>query len=167
MPGPKAVMIELSESERQEVERLVKAHKTDQQMAQRGRIILEASAGRANAEIARGQGVSLTMVRLWRQRWLDLQPLPLREVSVAERLEDLPRAGAPPRISADQMCQIIALACEAPEQAGRPISHWSGREIADEVMRRKIIETISPRHVRRLLKRRCSQASSDSLLVNA
>lgn len=167
MPGPKAVMIELSESERQELERLVKAHKTDQQIAQRGRIILEASAGRANAEIGRGQGVSLTMVRLWRQRWLDLQPLPLSELNVAQRLADLARPGAPPRITADQMCQIIALACAAPQQAGRPISHWSGREIADELMAKEIVETISPRHARRLLKRCCPQASSDSLLVNA
>jgi transposase len=146
---------------------LVKAHKTDQQIALRGRIILAASAGQNNAEIVRGQGVSLTMVRLWRQRWLDWQPLALSELSVAERLADLPRPGAPPRISADQICQIIALACATPEQAGRPISHWTGRELADELMRRQIIETISPRHARRLLKRCCAQATSDSLLVNS
>ena len=153
MPGLKPPMIELSEQTKCDVEQLLKAHKTDQQIALRGRIILEASAGKGNAEIARAQAISVSMVRLWRQRWLDLQPLPLSELSVKERLEDLPRPGAPPRITADQICQIVALACEAPEKSGRPISHWTGREIADELMEREIVETISPRHARRLLKR--------------
>lgn len=159
-------MIELSQSERQELEQLLKAHKTDQQIALRGRIILEASAGCTNAEIARRQNISIGMVRRWRQRWLDLRALPLTELNVKERLEDLPRPGAPPRITADQLCQIVALACEAPEQSGRPISHWTGREIADELMEREIVETISPRHARRLLKRCYPQAPSDPLLVN-
>jgi transposase len=82
-----------------------------------------------------------------------LEPIPLSELSVAERLDDLPRSGAPARITADQRCQIEALACEAPEKSGRPISHWTGREIADELMERKIVDHISPRHARRLLKR--------------
>jgi hypothetical protein len=47
----------------------------------------------------------------------------------------------------------VALACEAPERAGRPISQWTGREVADEIMRRRIVETISPRHAERLLKK--------------
>lgn len=153
MPGPRAPMIELSEQAKCDLERLLKAHKTDQQIALRGRIILEASAGKGNAEIAREQGISVSMVRLWRQRWLDLQPLSLSELSVKERLEDLPRPGAPPRITANQICQIVALACEAPEKSGRPISHWTGREMADELIERGIVETISRRHARRLLKR--------------
>jgi len=45
----------------------------------------------------------------------------------------------------------MALACEQPK--GRPITHWTGREIADEVMQRGIIQHISPRHAARLLKR--------------
>jgi transposase len=146
-------MIELSEQAKSDLEQLLKAHKTDQQIALRGRIILEAGAGKGNAEIAREQAISVSMVRLWRQRWLDLELLPLSELSVRERLEDLPRPGAPPRITADQMCKIVALACEAPEKSGRPISHWTGREIADELMEQGIVETISPRHARRLLKR--------------
>jgi len=66
---------------------------------------------------------------------------------------DLPRSGKPSAITADQMCQIEALACEKPEQSERPISQWSGREIADEIMKRGIVAQISPRHAARLLKR--------------
>jgi len=68
-------------------------------------------------------------------------------------LEDLPRPGAPPRITADQLCQIEQMACEAPEKTGRPISQWTNREIADEIMARGIVESISPRHAGRLLKK--------------
>jgi hypothetical protein len=48
------------------------------------------------------------------------------------------------------------LACEAPEKAGRPISQWTGREIADEMVKREIVESISPRHAARLLKKGAS-----------
>jgi putative transposase len=167
MPGPKPAAIELSEAERAELEQLAKAHSTAQQIALRSRIILAADAGQNNAEIARRLEVVLNTVRLWRERWLTLLPIPLEELSVAERLEDLPRPGAPSGISADQLCQMVALACEAPEKSGRPISHWTGREIADELMKRGIVDTISPRHAQRLFKRSGSQAPSDPLLVNA
>jgi len=73
--------------------------------------------------------------------------------SIEERLQDVPRPGAPSQITADQRCQIEALACEKPEKSGRPITHWSAREIADEIMARKIVKHISPRHAARLLKR--------------
>jgi len=65
----------------------------------------------------------------------------------------LPRAGKPSALTADQLCQIAALACEKPEQSERPISQWTGREIADEIMKRGIVTQISPRHAARLLKR--------------
>jgi putative transposase len=93
------------------------------------------------------------MVRLWRRRWLDLSPLALEDLSVEERLEDLPRPGAPPRLTADQICRMEQVACSAPEKAGRPISQWTGREIADELMRQGIVERISARHAARLLKK--------------
>jgi putative transposase len=92
-------------------------------------------------------------VRLWRRRWLLLQPISLDDLKIEERLEDLPRPGAPARITPDQRCQIEQMACEAPEKAGRPISQWTGREIADEIMNQGIVETISPRHAARLLKK--------------
>jgi transposase len=122
-------------------------------MALRARIVLAAANGLNNAQIARALRVSLDTARLWRRRWLDLQAILLTELSVEERLQDLPRPGAPPQISADQVCQIVALACEKPEQSERPITHWTGREIADEIMKRGLVEHISPRHAARLLKR--------------
>jgi transposase len=153
MPGPKPEPIELSDKARLDLEKLVTRHTTGQQKAQRARIILKAAEGKNNAEIAREVNQSIDMVRLWRRRWLDLEPLALDDLSVEERLDGLPRPGAPSRLTADQRCQIEQMACEAPEKAGRPISQWTGREIADELMKRGIVEYISRRHAARLLKK--------------
>lgn len=154
MPGPKPPEIKITEAEEREIDRLINGHSTPQQIALRARIMRAIGAGKNNAEIAIDCQVSISTVRCWRKRWLVLQAIPLEELSVQERLEDLPRSGAPPGITTDQVCQIVALACEQPEKSGRPISHWTGREIADELMERGIVESISPRHASRLLKRR-------------
>src|SRR3712207_5186121 len=146
MRGPKPPPVTLTAEERQGLERLVRGHQTGQQLALRARIILAAADGSNNSQIARQLGVDVDTARLWRGRWLGLGAVPLEELSVAERLEDAPRGGGPCRITAEQVCQITALACEAPQASARPISQWTGREIADEVIKRGIVETISPRH---------------------
>ena len=161
MRGPKAPAVTLTAGERQELEGLVRRPSAAQQVVLRARIILAAADGANNAQIARSLSVDVETARLWRGRWLGLRAVPLAELSVAERLEDAPRPGGPCRITADQVCQITALACEAPTASARPISQWTGRELADEVIQRGIVETISPRHAARLLKRgRCSRTAS-------
>lgn len=167
MPNPKPLPLELTEKEKEGLEKLIKRHNVGQQIALRGRIVLAAGSGQNNSAIAREMKVNLETVRLWRQRWLDLQPISLEDLSIEERLEDLPRPGAPARFTADQICKITELACEKPEENGRPISQWTSREIADEIMKRGIVEKISARHAARLLKRGRSQAPSNSLLADA
>jgi putative transposase len=167
MPGPKPPVLSLSDEERQALEKLIKRHSAPQQLVLRARIVLAADDGKNNAKIARDLDIEVRAVRRWRKRWLLLQPISLKDLSTQERLEDLPRPGAPPRITADQRCQIEALACEDPEDSKRPISHWTGREIADEIMKRGIIDQISARHARRLLKRGRSQTPPDSPLVDS
>ncbi len=155
MPIPKAQVVKLSEIERQGLEKLIKRHQIGQQMALRVRIVLAAARGETNEGIAQENKVSSETVRLWRNRWIKLQDISLDDLSLDDRLQDAPRPGAPAQITADQRCRIEALACEKPEESERPITHWSGREIAEEVMKRKIVESISPRHAARLLKRGC------------
>ena len=151
MHGPKPEALTLSEQEQKELEALVRRHSTPQQVAQRGRMILAAAEGKNNSHIARMVGVSVDTVRSWRMRWIGLQAVSLEELEVRERLTDVQRPGRPSEITAEQMCKIIALACEQPKE--RPISHWTGQEIADEVMRRGILPKISARHAARVLKK--------------
>jgi putative transposase len=155
--------ITLSETERQGLEALVRRHSTPQQVATRARIVLAAAGGQALVRIAEQVGLSRESVRFWRDRWVALQDIPLEEGSVAQRLADAPRPGAPARITTAQVCQVVALACEAPATSGRPISQWTHQEIADEIMRRGIVETISPRHAARLLKRGTSNRSASAI----
>jgi putative transposase len=93
------------------------------------------------------------MARLWRGRWLATVPADTdARPDVAARLADAPRPGAPAHFTAEQFCQLTALACEIPAGSDRPISQWSQREIADEAIKRGIFVAISPRHVGRFLK---------------
>ena len=151
LKGPKPAQLTISEEEQKRLEALVHRHTTPQQVAKRGRMILGAAAGKRNAEIARELGGSRDTVRSWRGRWISLQAVPLSDLSVAERLEDVPRPGKPSQISMEQRSQMLAMACDQPKE--RPISHWTGREIADELMQRGIVQHISPRHASRLLKK--------------
>lgn len=153
MRGPKPTPIDLSDAERAALETLVRRHTTPQQLALRARVVVAAAAGLNNTQIAHLLQRSLPFVRRWRERWRGLQLLPLDAFPVEERLTDVPRPGRPIQISDEQVCQIVRIACEAPSQSGRPITEWTGREIADEAVRRQIVPRISPRHAARLVKR--------------
>ena len=160
MPGPKPPDVPLSEDERQELLSLVRAHKTSQQIVFRARIILMLSDGLNAVEVAKSLNTTRKTVRLWRRHWFDRVGW-----SVLERLQDDQRPGTPATFTAQQWCQIIALACEVPENSQRPISHWTPRELADEAKKRGIVSSISPRHVGRFLKSGRFEAASKSLLA--
>jgi transposase len=163
MRGPKPLTIDLSDTVRRELQALVRRHTTPQQIALRARIVLAAADDANNCQIARQLDLSLDMVRRWRARWCALQPASLDDLPVVERLTDAPRPGKPRQITAEQECQIIALACEPPLDAQRPISQWTGREIADEIKKRGIVSTISDRHAARLLKRGTSNRIASAI----
>jgi putative transposase len=149
----RATQITLGEEEQTALVRLTKRHGSAQQLVLRARIVLAANEGQSNAEIARHLSVTVETVRLWRDRWAALQDISLKDRGIEERLADAPRPGVPPRITPEQRCQMELLACEAPSQSGRPISQWSGREIAQEMIKLGIVKQISRRHAARLLKK--------------
>ncbi len=157
----RATAIQLSEKEQEELTRLSRRHRSEQQAVLRARIILAAAQGSSNIQIARELGINVDTVRLWRDRWANWQEANQEQrdqeaVSLAQRLQDAPRPGAVPKFTAEQRAQMAALACQAPAKTGRPISQWTGREIADELKARGIVTQISPRHAARLLKKGAS-----------
>jgi transposase len=166
VPGPELPVLEVTGEERLALETMVRRQTAGQQLALRGRIILAAADGVNQSTIAARLGTTINTVRYWRRRWLGLQPVALAELSVEERLADAPRPGAPARITADQVCRIVALACEAPAESDRPISQWTGREVAAEVMKRGIVEQISPRHAARILRIGRPQTPSHPVLAH-
>lgn len=140
--------LNLSDDERTQLQKLIDRHNTPQQIARRARIILMASDGQNHREIARSLDINRQMASLWRNRWLETNG---KDLSIFQRLQDQERLGAPVKFSMEQVIELFALACSPPEDYGRPISHWSSRELADEIIKQGIIESISVRHVGRLL----------------
>lgn len=141
--------LELLCGEQDELQHLLSRHSTPQQIALRAKIILLAWEGKNNRDIARTLNISRDMARTWRNRWLELGD---RQLPVMKKLSDAERGGAPAKFSMEQIVELFALACSDPAEQARPISHWTARELADEVVKRGIVENISQRHVGRLLE---------------
>lgn len=161
MPGPHAKPIQLAVRLRNVFCTIVRRHKSTQQCATRARIILTAAHGHNNREIARRLGIHHHTVRKWRrrglaitQRFAEAESEPTEQQlldGILQALADEPRRGAPATLEPEQICEIIAVACESPKACGRPISHWTRRELADEAIQRKLVDTISPRSIGRIL----------------
>ncbi|MBM3239189.1 helix-turn-helix domain-containing protein [Candidatus Poribacteria bacterium] len=82
-------------------------------------------------------------------------------------LSDSQRLGRPPTFSPEAMVQIVAMACEDPQQFSRPITHWTARELADEAQKQGIVASISPRSVGRFFKAVIPSTTSKSLLAES
>jgi putative transposase len=149
----RATTIVLSEQEQEGLLQITKRHRSEQQVVLRARIVLAAAQGHPNVQIASELDINVDTVRLLRDRWAGLQGIDLETLGLVERLQDAPRPGVMPKFTSEQRCQMAAVGCSAPAKAGRPISQWTGREIADELKTRGIVEQISPRHAARPLKK--------------
>ena len=154
MPLLAADPVTVLPEQREALEHLIRTHSTSQQLALRARIIVQAANGMGVRACARDLGVWPKTVRYWRKRWRSAAD----SQSVAERLSDAPRAGAPATFTPEQICALVAMTCEKPSESERPISHWSQREIAEEAMRRGLIPSISQRSVGRFLKKRLTSS---------
>ena len=147
---PPKYRIELTSQEEAELKKLIRRHSTAQNIVKRARIILLANSNElSNTEIATKVHMNKCDVTRWTKRWKEKAT-----VSVEQRLIDAPRSGAPDRITAEQWCQIIAIACEPPEDHGIPITHWTHKELAQEVVKQNIVDRISPSHLGTILKKK-------------
>src|SRR5271157_1026000 len=161
MPGPKPVKVYIPHRLKVILQGLKHGSKTPKDLDLRVRIILLARK-HTNSFIAKELGISVTTVRKWRKRWFDATATLTSTIRdgwterqlvalVTAVLADAPRSGAPCKFTADQYAQIIWLACQPPELSSRPITNWTPRELADEVVKRGIAPAISESTVRRIL----------------
>lgn len=152
-------LIWFSEEQKNDLKKLSNAHNTPQKLAYRAKIILMAAEGRGQSTISKLLNVSKDLPYCWISRWLMRRE---SELPVSEILNDNPRSGTPGTFTPEQLCQLIAMACENPDNYDRPISHWTPRELADELIKKKIVDSISPRQVGRFL----AEASIKPHLMN-
>lgn len=161
MAGPRPLSITVTAAQVAVLLTLQRRASCPQALALRVQIILGAAAGQRNEPLAHQLGCQARTVALWRGRWaaalarlaaVDAEPATLARV-IAAVLADAPRPGTPATFSAEQVVQIINLACRPPEQLGRPVAAWTPRELADEAVKQGLVATISPRTVGRFLTR--------------
>src|SRR5215203_6015732 len=158
MPGRARKLI-VTERQQTILRSMTRSGTCPQAVAQRARMILLAFDGLDNEDIAGHVGCERHAVGPWRHRWADaFQRLVLVECcetpsalphAMTELLSDRPRSGSPGKFTAEQITQVLAVACEEPAASDRPVTHWTPRELADEVIKRGIVESISARHVGR------------------
>lgn len=174
MPG-KAAKIIVTEKQQKLLQEFSRSRTVSKCVAQRAMIILLGFAGLLNEDIARNVGLNRQQVGIWRQRWRDCwdalcvwecaEPHRLRE-AILDVLADAPRPGTPATFTAEQVSQIVAIACEPPNLSGRPIDHWTHRELRDEAIKRKIVEDISVSQVGRFLLQAAVQPHRKKMWLN-
>jgi transposase len=155
---------------------------TQKQFSTRIKLLLKASQGQSNSQIARDLSLSLNTVKSWRRRWQSCyEQLCKYEKEMGEQglsrhdylqelldhLRDLPRSGTRKQISMEEEEQIVALASEDPQDYGVEMSSWTHEMLAKVAIGRGIVEKISSRHVGNILKKksynRTSQNTGSSL----
>ena len=162
MSGPRPASITLSARQRAALAHLRRCQTASIRLVRRAGVLLALADDPCLERVASDQGLTRVSVRLWRDRWLQAAPrLTAAEAEASDQellalieaaLDDAPRPGGPATFSPEQIVQIVAVACEPPSKSGRPISHWTHAELADEVKKRRIVQDVSPRSVGRFLK---------------
>lgn len=119
-PMPRhAPPVTLTETDHQELERWVAAHRTPQQVSQRCRIVLAAAKGDENGVVADDLGINFKTVALWRKRFVAEGPDCLWEVAEGR--------GRKPRLSAADVERIVDATLQTKPKGG---THWSCRTMA-------------------------------------
>lgn len=158
----KAARIRLTTVMHEILRQLAASRMVGQAIVSRAQIILLGFLQEDNRDIARAVGFCAKTVGAWRRRWRDSFDALLRvqfseshagfQRAIIECLSDAPRSGSPGKFSAEQVVGLIGIACEPPEKSGRPVTSWTGRELADEAQKRGLIESISASQVNRILR---------------
>jgi putative transposase len=160
----KARAVALSPSQHSILSALSRSRVLAQRLVERATMIILSAASISDSEQARRLGVDEQRPRRWRARWLaraaaldEAERGGATESELRERIQgvlaDAPRPGTPAKFSPEQIAQLISLACEPPSDSGLPVTHWTPEELAKEARKRGIVESISARHLDRLLKR--------------
>ncbi len=136
----KVEAVSLTDGEREELERRVRAHTSSQREARRARVILACAEGTPLRRIGPLVGMDQHQVGEWRRRFL------------ADRLDglnDKHRTGRPRRLGHDQRMQLAA-AATSERDLDDPVVVWTHRELADVMAEAGVQVSVS--QVGRILK---------------
>ncbi len=173
--GPHPIVVTITELQEKILTQIARSTQVSHAYVMRAKIILGACAGKRNAVIARELICDRGTVKIWRGRWSEKQSiLAAAEGDVAgsgyrklveAALSDEARSGRPNTFTAEQLCQIVAVAVQSPTEYGCPVTHWTPRELAHTVIKEGIVSSISPRHIGRFLKGVRPETASVAILA--
>ena len=157
-----ATVINLSEHEKKILTQLKAGTHSPLHLKRRAEIILLSNEGETNNSIEWKMQISGENVTRWRNRYAGSQqelakleaetPKKLR-AAIKNVLSDEKRPGKPASFTNEQIACILALACEQPEKLGLPFSHWTPTLLQTEIIKLKIVDSISTTHISRFLKK--------------
>jgi putative transposase len=177
LPMPQyAPVVVVTLRQRAILERLCRSSTAEQRLVERAKIVLLSADGVLCVEQAAALGVDAQRVRRWRHRWAEVMGMLASaeaqevddddlEALVLNVLRDNYRSGVPAKFAAEQLAQIIALACEEPVKFGLPVTHWTAGDLAREAKKQRIVDGISPRHIARFFGGRGDQTAPLALLA--
>ncbi len=148
MPSKHTQKISLSDQQRDDLELIIRKRKSAQSLVLRAQIILTGAEGKSLSGASRELQCTRETVTRGRKHWVERSD----ELSTQDRLKEAPRPGAPPKFTVEQICQIVAMSCDKPEEHGYPLSHWSENSLAMAAADKGIVPSISQRQVGRFLK---------------
>jgi len=141
MDKRKRLQIELSRQERKQVEQLLSGGVQPVRAVIRALVLRQIDEGRTTVEAGAGVGISAKAAWEIGKRY--------QGGGLEEAIYDAPRPGQKPLLDTEQGQRIIAMVC-GPPPAGR--ARWSVRLIAQEAVKRKLVEHVGPETVRILLQ---------------
>ena len=152
----------LTEKQRNLLNKVVSGRTEKKLHVIRAEIIILLDQGLPLSHIAKKLNLHRDTVRKWRDRWVDNQEkLTLFDEKetginyqrqVLSVLDDAQRPGKPCKFTPEQICQIINVATEKPEDSGVAFSHWTLSSLAEECKKRKIVDNISTSQLAVFLK---------------
>jgi len=155
-------VLQLTRRQRKILEEFADPRKVGRGLAYRVRVVLSWAQGLSITQTGRLLGLARGTVRTWRKRWVvgidafgNAQEKWMHKdlrLKIRELLGDEPRLGAPVKYQAEEVCQIIALACKSPPEVDMPVSHRSARDLREAIIKEGIVAEISKRTVGRILK---------------
>ena len=168
--------VQLTARQRACLGQVARRQTSPQRLVRRAKMLLALATGATQCHVMRPLHLNRGTVQVWCRRWCALTSTlehmgtdgssdKVLTTVIVEARTDHPRAGTPATFTAEQIVQIVAVACEDPADSGRPVSHWTPREVAEEVRKRGIVETISTRRVGRFLKSGGCAAPSGGILA--
>ncbi len=154
----------LTKTQRAILQQIERGSTTERRFVDRARILLSFDTLRSKKGVARALKIDMKTVRTWHERWDEVRSVllfPLETDAVPrqayrrvieEALKDAPRSGAPMTFTAEQVAQIVAMACEKLDDSDGPVSHWTHGHLAAEAVERTRVDSISRASVGRFLE---------------